>query len=364
VSISSDDSNKGGDEFHRGHDLETGLLSRMRELTDVFPWLRLARTLRVAGSPPLVLLTAIVFSIWRFGETLIGVDGGRDAMRLEASSPLDFVGQSSALVSSHIGGSIPTSIFNRTSSQWWWLDLLAILWSLLIWAPIAMLLARQGALLTAGRTMVGVKPGLSHAIRRSPPAWLAALVPLACVIAMGLLITGVGWLARLSGGFLAWETLLAILASLVAIPCGILAFGAAVAIPLGWAALVNERDPDALDSLSRGYEYLFRRPLQLVLYAALSLGILSIIGALATGIAWAASSVAAAMLDFSGPSTVPQLTQQILQLFPTVVVLTLLWSLVGGVYLLLRYDAGGQDVEDLWQPSPRATPSLPSIPPH
>lgn len=366
MSISSDDSNKGGDETHHGHDPETGILSRMREWTDVFPWLRLARTLRVAGSPPLVLLTAIVFSIWRFGETLIlGSDPGRDAMRLDATSLLDFVLQSGAMIASHIRGSIPTSIYDPASSQLWWQDLLGILWSLLIWAPIAMLLARQGALLTAGRTMVGLKPGFSHVIRRSPAAWLAALVPLACVFAMGLLIAAVGWSARLPDGVLGLEALLAIIASLIAIPCGILAFGAGVAVPLGWAALVNERDPDSLDSLSRGYEYLFRRPLQLVLYVALSLGILSFIGALATGIAWAASSVAIAMLNLSGCSpTVPQLTQQVLQLFPTVVVLTLLWSLIGGVYLLLRYDAGGQDVEDLWQPSPRATPSLPSIPPH
>ena len=59
------------------------------------------------------------------------------------------------------------------------------------------------------------------------------------------------------------EFVLALVAAAIALPCGILAFGANVAVPLSWAALTNERDPDPLDSLSRGYEYLFRRPLRL-----------------------------------------------------------------------------------------------------
>ena len=59
------------------------------------------------------------------------------------------------------------------------------------------------------------------------------------------------------------------------------------------------------------------------------------------------------MLDLSGCSpNVSLIAQRIFGAFPTVVVLTLLWGLVGGVYLLLRYDAGGQEVEDLWQPAP------------
>ena len=47
---------------------------------------------------------------------------------------------------------------------------------------------------------------------------------------------------------------------------------------------------------------------------------------------------------------------------PVVALLTAAGSLLGGVYLLLRYDAGGQQVEDLWQAEPRPRPPLPSIP--
>ena len=52
----------------------------------------------------------------------------------------------------------------------------------------------------------------------------------------------------------------------------------------------------------------------------------------------------------------------LLDYLPVVVLLTAIWSLLGGVYLLLRYDAGGQEVEDLWQADVYPEPPLPSIP--
>jgi hypothetical protein len=238
-----------------------------------------------------------------------------------------------------------------------------MLWTLLVWTPAAMLLARQGALLTAGRSMVGLKPGISHVIGRTPAAWLAAIVPLACVFAIGMLIIILGWVSRVVDGIQVFEFMLALVVALIAIPCGVLAFGANVAVPLSWAALVNESDPDTLDSLSRGYEYLFRRPLRLVTYVAVSLAILFVVGFLASAVAWAASSVAASMLNLAGSSiNVTRMVIGILRHLPAVIVLTVMWSLVGGVYLLLRYDAGGQEVEDLWQPTPPAKPSFPKLP--
>ncbi len=110
-------------------------------------------------------------------------------------------------------------------------------------------------------------------------------------------------------------------------------------------------------------EYLFRRPLRLMLYAVVCFGILIVVGLLAEGVTRAAISVVTATLGLSGsPPQVALISGQILRLFPTVVLLTLLWSLVGGVYLLLRYDAGGQEVEDLWQPPPPVEPTFPKVP--
>jgi hypothetical protein len=285
---------------------------------------------------------------------VVGVDGGSVGRLPERSA---------AAIAGHLSSATPTSVLRLEPGAQWARHLVGIVWSMFLWAPTAMLLARQGALLTAGRAMVGFQPAFRHAIGRTPAAWLAALVPLACTMAVGLLILLIGWIARMFAGVAAIEAVAAVAAAGVAIPCGILVFGANAAVPLSWAALANEADPDALDSLSRGYEYLLRRPLKVVLYAALSLGILWTITLLAWGISTAADSVATQLLASTGcsPAVLVRM-QQILHCFPTVVALTMMWSLLGGVYLLLRYDAGGQEVEDLWQPPPPPRPSLPELP--
>ena len=322
------------DEFHPGHDLETGFLARVREWPDIFPWSRLGRTLRVAGSPPLLLLTAMTLLVWWIGESILV---GRVLAVTKPQQSLD----------------------ELTSGQF----ALGIGWAVFIWAPAGLLLSRQGASLAAGRGMIAFGPAISHAFRRTPRAWIAAVAPLACIAAFGIMILVVGWLAKLFHGFVAMESVLAIVAVAIAIPCGVLAFGACFAVPLSWAALAVERHPDPLDSLSRGYESLYRRPLHSVFYVVLSLCVMTVIGALAWGVAMAAAAVATFILDLSGcSSTVPGITQQILLCFPIVVVLTLMWSLIGGIYLLLRYDTGGQEVEDLWQPEVPSSPSLPGIP--
>ena len=93
-------------------------------------------------------------------------------------------------------------------------------------------------------------------------------VPLACVLVV-MAVANTGHLVG-SAEFDSerWTTLFgtAAIAALLAIPCGVLVFGANFAVPLGWAAMAVEREPDPLDALSRGYEYLYRRPLQLVMY--------------------------------------------------------------------------------------------------
>jgi hypothetical protein len=332
----------------RGYDLESGLLTRVREWPDVFPWIRLGRTLRAAASPTLIALTSLAFAIWCGGNEWL------ESSPQAATSDVEIAanGLSGRLneLQQYLQSLIATTSI-RTESTWWLVA--ELLWSILIWTPVALLLSRQGALLTAGRTMVGFRQGLSLSLQRTPAGWLAAIVPLACTIMIGLMILVVGWVAKISGGITFIATAFSIIAVLIGIPCGVLAFGSNVAVPLSWAALANEPDPDALDSLSRGYEYLFRRPLQLVLYVIVSMVILGIVGLLATGIAEAASAVTQFMLGWGGsPEGVTRAVQAIYRQLP----------FVGGVYLLLRYDAGGQEVEDIWRPTPVPALPLPKLP--
>ncbi len=356
-----------------GHDLEAGILARAREWVDVIPWLRLGRTLRVAGSPPLLLMVALTFAIWSpvFESTLWvarvpiqnskldpSADSGQAGFSLRSTADSALRQVRSVIPTSVLGEVNPPSGFVARKS-WWW-TLVGMAWSLLIWMPTVLLLVRQGALLAAGRPLAGLRQGFILALRRTPVAWLVALIPLACVLALAPLIMLAGWMARFVDAVPWLEIPIALMVIVVAVPCGILAFGANFAVPLAWAAIANERDPDALDSLSRGYEYLLRRPLQLALDVFLSAVALAIICTLAAAVTGAATQISSILLEWVGTSpTLPGRVATIMGHFPLVVAMTLFWSLVGGVYLLLRQDAGGQEVEDLWFPMAKNSQPLP-----
>ena len=350
-------------QMHTGYDLESGMLSRAREWTDLFPWFRLVRTLRVAGSPVTVGLVALTFVVWfNVHGWIVGdaiVDSQSRPPRVTGPAPdsltVAVTRISDCIRQMFLIPMIDAAVLKKN----WFSSFLAIGWSLVIWMPTTLYLVRQGALLTAGRDLVGIESGIRRSIRITPQAWLVAIVPLICILLFGSIIFGLGWLFALTAyaPWLRWPLLFGV--AMVAIPCGILGFGASVAVPLGWAAIANEQDPDALDSLSRGYEYLYRRPLKVIWYCVLSVGILVVIVSIALAITHVGETIAIAMLALA---SVSEEQIGILHYLPVVVGLTLIWALLGGVYLLLRFDAGEQEVEDLWQPSPKPKPPLPQLP--
>lgn len=340
------------------------MLERVREWNDLFPWLRLIRALRMAGSPTLVLLSFMVLGVWWLGtRQIVGELAEVPQPRAEAS-PLDAVGlQSLEWFSGLAAQTSPSSLYRLPGESADWRLLLATVWSMLIWTPVALFMIRQGALLTAGRPMMGLRTGFGLAFSRLLRAWLCALVPTVCVAMITLMVVGIGKLGQWVEGIAVIEIGFAILLGLIALVCGLLAFGSHFAIPLGWAALAIEQHPDPLDSLSRGYEYLLRRPLHLCAYVIVSLTMILVIACLASGVASAAISVADAAL--AANDDVPSVEERVVSLlgwFPLAVVVTLAWGLLGGVYLLLRCDAGGQEVEDLWIPLAPPAKRLPTLP--
>lgn len=342
------------EQVQRSNDLEASLLSRFREWVDLLPWLRLLRVLRVAGSPPLLMLTAVMMGIGILGQQLIIGVG-------HTSQVSSDVGINARWMTEHLRWFVPASVFAPHFAGWWYP--LTVAWTMVVWTPMAMLLARQGALLTAGRSMMPLREGFQHAAVRSPSGWLTALVPLLCILPLAASLGFLGWAAKWLVNFQPGQVIAGVIAALVALPCGMLAFGSLIAIPISWAALVNERQSDPLDALSRGYEYLFRRPIHLAIYTALSLVLLTIVGGLATAVAIAATEIVIAVLNYVGaPAEMRQVSQNVLASFPNVVALSLLWSLIGGVYLLLRWDAGGQEVEEIWEPTVAHRVPLPELP--
>lgn len=353
---------------HAGHDLESGVLARARSWVDVFGWIRLGRVMRVAGSPVMVALTALTTALWLpiwnlcLGSELLWQLPPTSAHAVATTlweRPLWCAISFIDLVQSLFAAAIFTP---WTSDLEGWLRLLAsILWTILVWAPTAMILQRQGALLTAGRPMLPVGDVARWAARRYWRACAAAIVPALC-------IASILWAVALLGALLGsveetWVMIpLAFVIAGIALPAGFLAFGSIVAVPISWAALINEREPDPLDSLSRGYEYLFRRPLQLLALLVVSLVILAVVAYLATfvvslGYEMIAGPLALVSADFA----LAAYAQAWLRHCPLILGYTVSWALVGGIYLLLRFHAGGQEVEDLWITSAHPAQPLPEL---
>lgn len=317
---------------HDDSGLESGLLQRVREWTDLFPWLRLVRVLRIAASPTMLVLTAATLVFWIGGFAIFSESLGFDAIRKPS----------------------------ELSAQ---ISMAGLVWTLTVWTPAAICLTRQGGLLAAGRSLGGIRSVLSLGARRCWRGWVSAAIPFAGAFLVSLVIWPIGWIGQATKGVVWMEIPLGALAGLAAIPAGVVAFGGVVAVPLSWAALGNEKDSDPLNALSRGYESLFRRPLHLTFYLLVSTGFGWVILMIAEGISFASTLVATSVLELTGCSPqVASVTSSALTAVPAVVVATLGGGFLGGIYLLLRYDTGGQEIEDLWETQEASAPPLPALP--
>lgn len=347
-----------GSNTHQGHDLETGMFARARTWTDLCGWLRLVRVLRLAASPPSLLLVAATLVIWCVGNRLM--QGQFDVLGVFQSPKPNF--DPTGLISS--GVSLFSSL--NPSSSWalfrsgdFKTVLILTIWTLLVWTPAILWLTRQGGLLTADRIMMSLETGWRHCLARTPYSWLMTLVPSTCSLVIAFGMVPLVWLST-------WLPVLLLPCSLaiaiIAIPIGLLLFGSSFAVPLGIAAIANEKNPDLLDALSRGYEAVLRRPMHLILYSCFAAVVATVPIWLASGIATFATLAATEVSQKSGaPPLTMQTVAHFIAVIPLIVGITVVWGLVGGIYLLCRMACGGQEVEDLWVPEPPAKQPLPEL---
>lgn len=348
---------------------ESGFLLRLRTWRDALPWLALVDCLRPATS--VVNLTLIGITFWlSIGLTY--------ALGWALAIPVDVPLSAFAPPLGMAGDwwSAPQLV-----DAWWWLAgptlqivrggpwtrlLMLVLHQLLllaVWAVPAAYLMRQCALSMAGRLVMGTGEGLRLAAGRFFPLLLAALIP---ALAVGLILIYFilsGLLARIpeAGEWIALAFQL--LGLPLAVIAGLLAFGGLFAVPLAWAAVATEQEGSGFDGISRGYEYVLRRPLQLVFYGLVAAAITYALSLLARGVTLATWLI----IDFgyqigSGTNQAPpRAIAAVVASLPTIVVLTLFWSLTAGLYLLLRRSANHQEVEDVWEtprPKPEPLPEL------
>jgi hypothetical protein len=315
-----------------GYDLEAGLLQRVRRWRDALPVLVLLNALRVAGSPLYVGISLIALL---FTRAILSRGGSTQSVPVTALTATDQVVMVSP-ISDFAWAGLPSG-----------LDFLHLLAVLAVWTLPAATLARAGACYAAGRYQTFLQ-NLSAAGKRLHWLWLIAIVPSAFALALSTVMVGIGVVAR-AGSIGLWLSEVGALVALpVAILIGLVAAGSIAAIPLGWAAMVVENRCDVFDSLSRGYEYLLRRPVHLLFYSVCSYLLAAICFYLALAVSSAALSITASAVRFgAGDFVSPTAYRIVLQCVPHAVGIAAAWGLVGATYLLMRQSANQQEIEDI-----------------
>lgn len=309
-------------EHFSGHQLEAGLIQRVRSWRDLLPALVMLQSLRVSGSPIYVSLSLATVVV------VAGLNGL--SLNHEVVDPIRFV-------------RFWPAAFALTPISFGW-GLLSVLIAML---PIALTM-RAGALYAAGRDGETLTASLKLIGQSALTLLLVVILPAVCIVGLLVPVAAYALLAHVPGVGNGLTEILAIFVAPFAILIGLVAAGSTVAIPLAWASVAIEKRRDAFDALSRGYEYLYRRPVQTAVYLLLSAALAWLIGWMAKWVAFAAGIIIGRLFALvSGGEPLPIVLQVILANLSLATTMTTLWATFGAVYLLLRQDANQQEIEDI-----------------
>ncbi|MEM9364531.1 MAG: hypothetical protein AAGD07_00940 [Planctomycetota bacterium] len=358
-SSATDSTALGAAPIYRGHMVEGGLFASVHSWHDLFPALRLLKTARVLASPIWVGIATLVFSLWQLGiERFVGDLVGSSALAtaiLVSPSEMIFAWIGSG---THFDAPEMLRPFVASANGFAAVTLLVV-WTLLVWTPFALSFLHLGGHLTSGRDLPRTRPTLVASVRKTPRAWIASVVPALASLPFLILSWLVCWpYLSLFGGpetsFSIMDLVAGLLIAGLTLPAAILLGFSKAAIPLSWAAISIEDGADALDALSRGYEYCLRR---LVYAAFLITVVLLLLLATSHGFNWFCSTLLALIPVQAVPRSVPG----ILSVVTNASLIALSWSLIGGSYLLLRQSAGGQEIDDIPEVPVAPMPAVPSV---
>jgi hypothetical protein len=154
-------------------------------------------------------------------------------------------------------------------------------WALAVWALFGGAIARIAALyLARGETI-----GPIEALTASATKWLSAVgAPLFCLIiiaVLGAMLALVGLMTKL-GLFAVLLGLVWFVVILGGVAIAIVAIGLLLGWPLMWSTIAVERT-DAFDGVSRGYAYVYQRPLHLIFFLLVA-GVLGLLAQAAVSV--------------------------------------------------------------------------------
>lgn len=371
-------------------DLDNGSV-RAVAWNEVFPWLCLFRTFRLAIRPRMLALSAVAIVLTVVGWSIIGhIFSGTDNPQLaehieamaeptgcpwrnlaalvpdrpawsgvETANPIEHVWKELSLPFIALFDAEATPSF----MAYW---LLCSLWALLVWAVFGAGITRTAAVALAADERVSWAAMLGHVKSRWTGYFTAPLWPLLGVVLAALPIV-------CAGCFMRWEPTIWIGAILWPIFLGggvfmaVLLLGLLFGWPLMWATISTE-GTDSFDALSRSYAYTFQRPLHYLLYTLVA-GVLGVLGWLlvsnfAAGVIhvtyWAASfgagreRIAAVMTGETlgviggAGATLLRVWVDVVRLLAVGFLYSYFWTAATAIYFLLRRDVDATEMDEVF----------------
>ncbi|HEY2146438.1 MAG TPA: hypothetical protein VGH32_00780, partial [Pirellulales bacterium] len=256
---------------------------------ELFPWLSIVRSARLALAPRLILLAALGLFVTAIGwRTIGGIFSGSEDLRRSGWLDRDSASWVPPIVAKPIEAAADfRPLDTPLVATWNWMStpfkrlfapgpfgstfvaflyaLICGLWELAVWGLVGGAITRIAALALARDSRVGLLEGLKFGTFKWPQYFLAALLPLAGVVVIGFIVGVVyGLIMRADFGVVVmsffWPLLL-----LTAFVMAVLLLG----LLFGWALMwptISVEGTDSFDALSRSYSYTFHRPIAYLFY--------------------------------------------------------------------------------------------------
>lgn len=370
---------------------------------EVFPWLILLRTFRIAAcGRMLVLATAamlLTWASWWAASALLASDRAVGGWLFEGEQAL---GQWDEPVGPALGPEPDPWQPGRGAMQVWsplnplaqaWLVLprpvvalfqrgvhwgdvpalaLAGLCTLAIWAFFGAAIVRMAAVQLAAGERLPFTSAMKHACRKWPSYVGAPLFPLGGIFLATFFVAVLGLLMRVDAGAVVVAVVwpLAILCGLI---ITLLLLGLGFGWPLMWPAIGVEAG-DSYAAISRSYSYVFQRPLHYLFYALVA-AVLGALGWLLVSnfarwviemtywaAAWGAGWDRLQTIVLGGPgSSMLGFWTNLVLAVARAFLFSYLWVAATGIYLLLRRDVDGNELDDVVFEDERLDPSY-SVP--
>lgn len=380
---------------------------------DLFPWLILLRTFRIAVSPQLLVAATAATLLTSLGWWISGwvflhhYDEAAKEWVVQGPKVMEtsLERQMPAAVQEYLPGA-PTGLFEpfyrlaepvrqlfswRLSFVETAYYVFGSLWALAAWSLAGGYITRHAVVELATESSPGLKGPATFALRRYLWYLLTPLYPLLGIVLIGAVIALVGLPMRFAPGLgtilagLLW--IFVVLGSLAAVW---LIVGLLFGWPLMWPAVSAERDGDPFEAFSRSFSYVYGAPLHYLFYVVVAALFGAVCLAVVVGVGTLVTEFGFWALAWGGGSENVERTRTLVELVlanqdrelsseanktwvfgATIMALVVglvravvrgytfsfFWCVASAIYLLLRRDVDEQEMDEVYQEPRPVTPA-------